>query len=1119
MGRKMGEIAYMAPRDRGLPRVPVTWLLAFFLAAVGAPAFAQDQVADCAPVIARVVALQGTVEVQRAGIGSWLSVRRLDASICAGDKLRTAPSSRAALFVQPETLVRLDQNTTLTLQQSTDEISIEFSTDDVSRVGCTGQTCGAGYFITRFPKKFRVKSPHMNAAVEGTEFMVEMSSEATKLTVLEGKVSSQSTATGDSQVVAAGQSLASGQPGPGAITTVLKPQDAVQWVLRYPPISDAGEPSNGSGIARAESNLQVGRVGVALAEIDGALTRNPGDANALALRSVIQLAKNDKAAAMESAQAATAGEPGNYRAWLALSYSQQASFELKKALQSARQAQKLNVDSSLLQARVAELELSLGNRESAEQAARAAVTANPAEGAGYTILGFVHLAEIDTKAARSVFSSAIERDSFDALPRLGLGLALIRDGDFDQGREQLEIAVALDPGNSLLRSYVGKAYYEENTRERDELAATQFGLARNLDPKDPTPHFYEAILLQSQNRPVESLAQLEAARKNNENRAVYRSRFYLDDDAAAQGATVAAVYGSLGFEKLAIIESTRALFDNAGSHSAHRELASAYANIPRHDIARVSEALQAQIRQPVSVAPVNPLLTTDSLLVLRDAGPTYVGTHDFNRLFNQNQFEVTAEALAGSHDSWGGQIQLSGLEERLAYSIGAIDYQTDGFIENDAAEKSIYDLFAQAQVTGQSTIQVNARRSDFSVGQTFSPFAESAEQTTISETSDTLRLSGHLEPSPSLDWAWSAVYEDRQRELSTFPDDFVFTGVDAETAAFELQNLLRIGSLQLVSGISYVDEDDTFLEGITVSADTASIYSYGQWRSNSANVGIQAGLAADWFRLENSAFENEIRKDRIHPKVGLFWSPRPGTTIRAAAFSSLLRPLIRNQTLEPTQVAGFNQFFTGFQQFFGDPMGTESNRAAIGVDQLISESTFCGIELTKRNLEVPQLTQGTDFEWNELTASLYLYKTFDLRNGGDRSASWQAAFSMEADFERIDRMQLDTGLEGILDVDTIRAPIGLRLFNERGVTIRMATTYVEQGGDYLLFIGEPIVPKQDNGWIVDVAFEYRLPRRTGIIILGANNLFDEFVDVVETDPMNPRIAIRRLAFLKVRVSF
>ena len=148
----------------------------------------------------------------------------------------------------------------------------------------------------------------MNAAVEGTEFMVTLGPDATQLTVLEGKVASESIATGDRKLVEAGQGLASGAAGLGVITTTVKPEDAVQWMLRYPP-------------------LQVGRVDEALEEINGTLAGNLRDANALALRSVIQLAKNDKTGALKSAEASTAADPGNYRGWLAQTYAEQGSFD------------------------------------------------------------------------------------------------------------------------------------------------------------------------------------------------------------------------------------------------------------------------------------------------------------------------------------------------------------------------------------------------------------------------------------------------------------------------------------------------------------------------------------------------------------------------------------------------------------------------------------------------------------------------------------------------------------------------------------------------------------------------------------------------------------------------
>src|SRR4029079_10532717 len=93
------------------------------------------------------------------------------------------------------------------------------------------------------------------------------------------------------------------------------------------------------------------------------------------------------------------------------------------------------------------------------------------------------LAQIDTKKAREDFNAAIERDSSDPLPRLGLGLAIIRKGKLKEGREELEIAVALDPTNSLIRSYVGKAYYEENTKERDTLAGDAIWVGEAVGPK------------------------------------------------------------------------------------------------------------------------------------------------------------------------------------------------------------------------------------------------------------------------------------------------------------------------------------------------------------------------------------------------------------------------------------------------------------------------------------------------------------------------------------------------------------------------------------------------------------------------------------------------------------
>ncbi len=190
------------------------------------------------------------------------------------------------------------------------------------------------------------------------------------------------------------------------------------------------------------------------------------------------------------------------------------------------------------------------------------------------MLGFAELAEINTGRAKKAFRRAIAIDSANPLPRFGLGLATIRAGDLEGGRKEIEIAVALDPENALLRSYLGKAYFDERTtnpltyfqelvtnfpNQENTLAAQQFAISKELDPNDPTPWLYDAIRLQSENRPVEALRNIEKSIELNDNRAVYRSRELLDQDQAARGTSLARIYNDLGFEQLGINEATKSL--------------------------------------------------------------------------------------------------------------------------------------------------------------------------------------------------------------------------------------------------------------------------------------------------------------------------------------------------------------------------------------------------------------------------------------------------------------------------------------------------------------------------------------------------------------------------------
>ncbi|MCC7547791.1 MAG: FecR domain-containing protein [Burkholderiales bacterium] len=370
----------------------------------------------CSPALGRVVSLQGHIELQRNGTGIWQRLARLDTPVCRGDQLRAGLLSRAAMYISPETIVRLDQNSTLELVDQTDaETVLRFHQDELTRkLAQQSSLCGVGYFITRYPRKLRVRTPFYNAVVEGTEFQVAMSCDRGELAVFEGRVAAESLSASNERVlVESGQSTSVGiGETPSAIKTLVKPANAVQWALYYLPLTDVSlldadalaqdctqvSPAlrSGCAIRRAEYLLRVGRAQEARAELSGLLLSEPSNGDVSALESIVAVVQNEKQAALDLAQRAVAAAPNAFRPYAALSYAQQANFKLEEAFEAAKHAAQLAPDSALLRARTAELQLSLGRVRSAEREALEAVRINPDESRAHLILGFVHLAQIDT---------------------------------------------------------------------------------------------------------------------------------------------------------------------------------------------------------------------------------------------------------------------------------------------------------------------------------------------------------------------------------------------------------------------------------------------------------------------------------------------------------------------------------------------------------------------------------------------------------------------------------------------------------------------------------------------------------------------------------------------------
>jgi tetratricopeptide (TPR) repeat protein len=229
----------------------------------------------------------------------------------------------------------------------------------------------------------------------------------------------------------------------------------------------------------------------------------------------------------------------------------------------------------------------------------------------------------------------------------------------------------LDPNNSRIRSYLGKAYYDE---KQDKLARDQFEIAKELDPLDPTPWFYDAIRKQTTNRPVEALHDLQKSIELDENRAVYRSKLLLDQDLAARSASLGRIYTGLGFEQLAQVEGWKSIDTDPANFSAHRFLADSYKGLRRHEIAKVSELLQSQLLQPININPVQPQLAESNLLILEGAGPADPSFNEFNPLFARNRLALQASGVIGENDTLSDELSQSGLWKKFSNSLGQFHY-------------------------------------------------------------------------------------------------------------------------------------------------------------------------------------------------------------------------------------------------------------------------------------------------------------------------------------------------------------------------------------------------------------------------------------------------------------
>ncbi len=350
---------------------------------------------------------------------------------------------------------------------------------------------------------------------------------------------------------------------------------------------------------------------------------------------------------------------------------------------------------------------------------------------------------------------------------------------------------------------------------------------------------------------------------------------------------------------------------------------------------------------------------------------------------------------------------------------------------------------------------------------------------------ENLRLGLHYKSRPGHQFLFAVNRGQLKDEAQS---DVLTVKADNDGTQYESQYLWQSTRWRGVAGLGYLESDDLttvattislpFLPPIEVRLETekdikqSNAYLYNTFIFG--NSTLLVGASYDDINQKNG-----VKQDQFNPKLGISWNIHPHVLLRLAAFRTLKLRYVQNQTLEPTQVVGFNQLFA-------DQLGTDNWRYGLGMDYAASDKLKLGIELSTRDI-TRIITEEEGVSNREESQQEDLHRAYLYWNLGQHIAL-STEYQYE-DFER-DFIPGRESLDRPAALTTQRLPLAVHFFYNNGLYARLQTTYVDQK---ITFVLSPSGTErlQDNFWIANAALGYRLPKRKGLVELIARNLTDE----------------------------
>ena len=216
-----------------------------------------------------------------------------------------------------------------------------------------------------------------------------------------------------------------------------------------------------------------------------------------------------------------------------------------------------------------------------------------------------------------------------------------------------------------------------------------------------------------------------------------------------------------------------------------------------------------------------------------------------------------------------------------------------------------------------------------------------------------------------------------------------------------------------------------------------------------------------------------IDETRLNPKLGVRYQLLPDLSLRAAYFRTLKRQLLFQQTIQPTQVAGFNQLYDDFT-------GTRADVWSLGADADLPFGLKGGVEGGLRMLDMPRTLRRQHAD-----------------GAGRRVAGWRVSLQdprrslglwRPGRVRPVRARRRSPGPGRSERLETWTFPLTARWFHPNGLFAEGSATFLNQqlarGDEATLDEG------RDSTWLLGAAIGWRLPERRGLVALQVANLLD-----------------------------